>query len=136
MESDQTRKVIAYLIAALYPESLQKIIENGSINDGKLSVNFSGNKRIRRTLPDKPIEEICTDYLVTSMLASGYVWFPVENGYIVISPDGEEYQIIDSQCTCPHYINKSEKCKHLMLTEWFIRYRAIQGQAKQKVQKR
>lgn len=132
MKLDKTNSLAAYLLAALFPEVIENLIEDSEITeDGRIKIKFIGGKNIRRSIPKgTKIEELCSNLIATRMLALGYIWFPVENGYIVVSPSKEEYQIIDLQCTCPHYITKGEKCKHLILSDWSIKYRALQSKLK------
>lgn len=68
-------------------------------------------------------------YIWSDMVANGYVMTPIEGGWIVVSPTGEDYQLSIDSCTCPHFLhglNKVGRCKHLVFRDAELKYRTRQ----------
>jgi hypothetical protein len=59
--------------------------------------------------------------VATSMLNKGYLPIPLNNGaYIIVSPEGEEYQLEGQSCSCLDFLNRRpvDRCKHLRLRDY------------------
>lgn len=83
-------------------------------------------KKQLRELLWGPISQIYETYVATQLLRQGYVCIPIEGGWLVINPEGEEYQLQENSCTCQHFVSgRSEgPCKHLILRDWHNSYKA------------
>ncbi len=66
------------------------------------------------------VESMHLSYVATQMLREGYLYVPIEGGELVISPQGEEYQIDGKDCSCP---SQEAPCKHLQLRDWYLQQR-------------
>lgn len=69
-----------------------------------------------------PLDKQYRALLATEMLAEGYMCIPIQGGWVVVSPEGEEYQLQETECTCG--FRKDEPCKHLILRDFTLDYRA------------
>jgi hypothetical protein len=134
--NNNTDKLLKTFAVHIAGEPLSGLITKVEVDEeGFLSASFEGKKRIRRKVNNyfntSTLEESFTTMLATSMLQQGYLAVTLEDGYVVVSPKGEEYQIHDNECTCPSYLNGEGKCKHIVLVDWLNLFRAKTSLAKQ-----
>lgn len=75
------------------------------------------------------LESTYYNYLAGRMLTEGYTYTAIEGGEIVESPRGNIYQIHGADCSCP----QRGYCKHLILRDWHLAYRARQNDLRHRV---
>lgn len=111
-------------------DRIEQLIPYAGINtrDGKVILVFEFNEKKYRVNLWKylwgGVKEVDDTYVATRLIREGYLCFPIEGGWVVVSPKGEEYTIVDNQCTCPDFLIHKSRCKHLVLRDWVLNYRA------------
>ncbi|MBD2201561.1 hypothetical protein H6G33_09400 [Calothrix sp. FACHB-1219] len=114
-------------------EILEKNVSEPEIDkeEGKLRFKIAKLTRDRSVSIDLdkiawgPLETVYESNVAALMIMRGYLIFPIEGGWIVVNPEGEEYQIDGNSCTCKgNSYNPSSRCSHLILRDWMLNYRA------------
>lgn len=85
--------------------------------------------KIKKYLWDK-LETVWLTYVGCKLITEGYLVFPLEGGWIVISPQGEEYQIENNQCSCQSKDLYKGKCKHMLLRDFILSFQFRANKAK------
>jgi hypothetical protein len=120
-------------------EALERLlirrIRNATIKDTSLVFNLDEGLSTKpykidiASLLQGTLESTYYNYLAGRMLTEGYTYTAVEGGEIVESPRGDIYQIHGTDCSCP----QRGYCKHLILRDWHLTYRARQNDLRHRV---
>ena len=97
---------------------------------------FWCGKEVKLPVPHTELVHLHETLVAGELIRLGYLLFPVDGGWIVRSPAGEEHQIVDEKCTCGDYTFRREgksRCKHLLFKDWFQRFRMLQMKASMEV---
>lgn len=114
-------------------KKILEIISNAKINEDDLTLEFevdlkSAKGKYKKDLTSLlwgPIDVQYETLMATEMLAEGYMCITIQGGWIVRSPNGEEYQLTENSCTCRSFLeNPNGPCKHLSLRDWQLNYRS------------
>lgn len=72
------------------------------------------------------LTQLYETYVATQLLRQGYLCVPIDGGWLVVSPEGEEYQLQEHTCTCQHFTSGKSQgpCKHLIFRDWSLSYKA------------
>lgn len=89
-------------------------------------------KEIRKKLtyfiwPDGNLSSIYEGYVAADMIQEGYCVVTLDGGWVVISPEGENYQLTEDTCSCSSFLyelEESDNCKHLVFRNWHRNSRA------------
>lgn len=77
------------------------------------------------------LETVYETIITSEMLIQGYLLITIEEGWLVVNPHGENYQIEknnykSSICTCGDFLyhrKQQSRCKHLIFKDWHLNYR-------------
>jgi SWIM zinc finger len=126
-------KLETLLAVSTLKKKILDIISNAKINEDDLSLEFevdfkSAKGKYKKDLASilwGPIDKQYETLIAAEMLAEGYMCIPMQGGWIVKSPTGEEYQLTENSCTCRSFLeNSNGPCKHLSLKDFTGGYRA------------
>lgn len=131
------RSLEEYLAVSSIEESILKDLAiEGILEEGDLWLLFSrkskGNRKYKLNITKimwGPSHEVYSTYIWAEMLSKGYVLVNIDGGSLVISPDGEQYQLSEVGCTCQYFSYTKKNCKHLVFREGELLYRARQLEA-------
>lgn len=114
------------IVDQLISELIRKVsIDEIDVEKGVVRSTISANNRRSKeySLVDLLANKNVT--IASQMLREGYLLVQIKGGYLVVSPTGSEYQIVDEQCSCPDFVvarNNQSQCKHLIFRDWHIDY--------------